>query len=582
MDGMYADIGADDCNSAYLTYRGRYTTRMSATGGISPVSIANATYLISGNNVTISATYRLEDPVTLGAVQATLYLAENGVYYDAAHTFNHLARNIYTQAVTLANVGDEVTVQTTFPLGGTWNTANLEGAVILQKTSGSKEIIQAARAPLRMDFAITMPVRVHSVPEGSGEADFAGTLKNTSTTSDVVTLSFNGAFGWPAAFQVAGDPAWYTSSHPVTVAGGDSVAVTVRVTTDTVKAIGTGALRCQSAASSRYEDVTLRVFNLANSVLLVDDDETQTHEASFIAGLDQLGYLYQDWDVSNGHAGFSPELFDIAGYDVIIWQTGNRYTEALLNDAEIARLETYLDAGGRLYLDSPALMGFLGPPNPFTVNYLGVASRTNYTMATSAVGVPGDPITAGMSMALTFASGENRTARINPTPSATAIFFSQVNLPIALRNVLAGGGRTVFSTILQDAFPQSGVDPNNSASVIDRTLTWLLENTAPPSSVSEGISAGTRLTVVPNPVAGNADVRFNLASASSAGTVELAIVDVTGRQVRNLVSGRLTPGLHSLRWNGTDNDGRALPSGVYFARLRTADGAGSQKFLVTR
>ena len=46
--------------------------------------------------------------------------------------------------------------------------------------------------------------------------------------------------------------------------------------------------------------------------------------------------------------------------------------------------------------------------------------------------------------------------------------------------------------------------------------------------------------------------------------VELAIVDVTGRRVRHLVSGMFTAGTHEFAWDGRDDDGRAVRSGAYF------------------
>lgn len=53
--------------------------------------------------------------------------------------------------------------------------------------------------------------------------------------------------------------------------------------------------------------------------------------------------------------------------------------------------------------------------------------------------------------------------------------------------------------------------------------------------------------------------------------VELGIYDLSGRLVRTLVSGARPAGEHGERWNGTDDAGRPVASGVYFARLRTED-----------
>ncbi|MBD03211.1 MAG: hypothetical protein CME24_02570 [Gemmatimonadetes bacterium] len=51
--------------------------------------------------------------------------------------------------------------------------------------------------------------------------------------------------------------------------------------------------------------------------------------------------------------------------------------------------------------------------------------------------------------------------------------------------------------------------------------------------------------------------------------VSLAIYDVVGRQVRTLVRKVLAPGQHSIRWDGLDDQRRAVASGVYLAHLVT-------------
>jgi len=53
-----------------------------------------------------------------------------------------------------------------------------------------------------------------------------------------------------------------------------------------------------------------------------------------------------------------------------------------------------------------------------------------------------------------------------------------------------------------------------------------------------------------------------------AGPFELSVYDLTGRQVRALVdSAWLAEGRHTYRWDGTDNEGRSLASGIYLYRL---------------
>jgi len=70
----------------------------------------------------------------------------------------------------------------------------------------------------------------------------------------------------------------------------------------------------------------------------------------------------------------------------------------------------------------------------------------------------------------------------------------------------------------------------------------------------------------PNPFNPTTSLRFNLAAA---GRVRLGVFDIEGRKVATLVDRNLPAGRHELSWNGRDEAGRSLPSGLYLVRLET-------------
>ncbi len=69
-----------------------------------------------------------------------------------------------------------------------------------------------------------------------------------------------------------------------------------------------------------------------------------------------------------------------------------------------------------------------------------------------------------------------------------------------------------------------------------------------------------------NPMVGGrgATVHFGLASGDR---VEAGVFDLAGRRVRTLADRNFPPGEHTLVWDGADEQGRALPRGVYFTRV---------------
>jgi flagellar hook assembly protein FlgD len=50
--------------------------------------------------------------------------------------------------------------------------------------------------------------------------------------------------------------------------------------------------------------------------------------------------------------------------------------------------------------------------------------------------------------------------------------------------------------------------------------------------------------------------------------VSIAVYDIQGRKVAGLVSEFMTAGIHDVAWNGTDEKGTSLASGVYFCRVQ--------------
>jgi hypothetical protein len=82
---------------------------------------------------------------------------------------------------------------------------------------------------------------------------------------------------------------------------------------------------------------------------------------------------------------------------------------------------------------------------------------------------------------------------------------------------------------------------------------------------------------VPNPFNPRTQIRFDL---TDKALVTLEVFTSTGRIVRTLVNGRELPaGSYTEGWNGTDDDGLSVSSGVYFVRLRAGKQALVRKML---
>lgn len=90
---------------------------------------------------------------------------------------------------------------------------------------------------------------------------------------------------------------------------------------------------------------------------------------------------------------------------------------------------------------------------------------------------------------------------------------------------------------------------------------------------------GFQLSCYPNPCNPSATIRFAL---PAAGRARLAIYDARGRLVRTLVDEALAEGAHAVVWNGTDESGGRVGSGVYFYRVVADKRSEAKKILLLR
>jgi hypothetical protein len=83
----------------------------------------------------------------------------------------------------------------------------------------------------------------------------------------------------------------------------------------------------------------------------------------------------------------------------------------------------------------------------------------------------------------------------------------------------------------------------------------------------------------PNPFNPSTEIRFEL---SAADRVEIAIYASSGRLVASLFEGELQTGQHSMTWNGRDDGGDLLPSGVYICHITGASSNASRKMILLK
>ncbi len=83
----------------------------------------------------------------------------------------------------------------------------------------------------------------------------------------------------------------------------------------------------------------------------------------------------------------------------------------------------------------------------------------------------------------------------------------------------------------------------------------------------------------PNPFNPVTKLDYNLPLRSM---VNISIYNVLGQEIKILVNGVKEYGYHSITWNGQDNLGKEMASGVYFARITSQGFTKTRKMLLVK
>ena len=83
----------------------------------------------------------------------------------------------------------------------------------------------------------------------------------------------------------------------------------------------------------------------------------------------------------------------------------------------------------------------------------------------------------------------------------------------------------------------------------------------------------------PNPFNPETTITYDIAET---GTVRLSVYALTGQLVRTLIDGERPAGSYSLTWDGTDDAGRDVASGVYVCRMEAGDYRAVRKLVLVQ
>ncbi len=89
-----------------------------------------------------------------------------------------------------------------------------------------------------------------------------------------------------------------------------------------------------------------------------------------------------------------------------------------------------------------------------------------------------------------------------------------------------------------------------------------------PTGIDENNLNANHLQIYPNPFTNQTQIRFTLYNSSK---VDLIIMDVSGNEIKKIVSNKLNAGDYSYSWDGTNESDTKVASGIYYYRFITDD-----------
>lgn len=270
---------------------------------------------------------------------------------------------------------------------------------------------------------------------------------------------------------------------------------------------------------------------------------------------DILGGLKLDGDYTTTLTSYIAYLPNYSSVFVCCGQYPNTYVIGTGSD-EAAALESYLTSGGNMYLEGGDVWYYDPTQGGYDFNpFFGSNATGDGTGSISSLaGVAGSMCE---DMSFDYDTDLSQYSDIFGTGDATLVFTNQGGEYVAHCYTNSYDGHT-FGFSGEIAGIIDGTSPNTKTELVSRIMAHLLTGI-------EEIPMDIRFSavVMPNPARGSVSINYSIPKKSK---VSISVYDISGRQIRSETS-EMSPGNHTFKWNGTDNEGRRVASGVYFYKI---------------
>ena len=483
-------------------------------------------------------------------------------------------------SIAAINPGDTLTFNMSAEVNAAWNWSDLAVVSWLQ-SDASKEIIQSN---------INLPTYIIESPEPSAQfLDFNQTyMRNYSIYNDNPTMlhlrivpeeiyvpaqwSYNLMYN-----NVAQD------SFDVDLAPSDTLHFQLTVQTDNTPESIKIRVFAKNMDDAYGYGFSRTFFGLIpqGELLFVDDDGGDNYETNYYSAFDSAGVVYTSLEESDLLA-LASEI-NPSQFSAIFWNISWGFPAFV--EADIDFLTNYLDNGGNFYLAGQDI-GWdifesgsnLTAAQDFYHNYLDADYLNDNSGIFTMEGVPGDPITDGISFS------------INSIYSRYPEWIGSYSGGSVL--ILKYTGQDRYGALRYDSgtykvvYLGIGIEQMSDAAVarliVKRTLEWFgvitdIHQNGNPQIVQEFSLEQN----YPNPFNPETTIRYSLNNARAENT-RLIVYNSLGQIVRTLVDAKQPAGEYQVTWDGKNNSGQQVASGIYYYQLTSGEMQSVQKMILIR
>jgi hypothetical protein len=369
----------------------------------------------------------------------------------------------------------------------------------------------------------------------------------------------------------------------------------------------------------------LSCFDSLATILFVNHFSGRESSARMADALTALGYKFDTWDVNGPSSGIgnclggsSPsdpqyrwpvtDVNSIIQYKTIIWHSGDLSSFTITKEDQMV-IQSWIQQSGKdrnFWISGDDVAYELGSQGAEHNAFLGFTCGARFTrdiwenvpqdtLHPIVTGVPGSP-TAGRFMHLNgdcpLISGFDLIAQSSQAQigGKSGVLLRYPNgqpatTRYATRYAPTGNdsARAVFSGFGFNSIEEGGERIQLMKNIVNgyfKENACYVATAVEESPGSEAPRFRSQLFQnAPNPFNPSTTIRY---AVSQRGPVTLDIFSVGGARVRTLVSRPHDPGVYDVRWNGTDDSGRPVASGVYFYKLRSTGFADSKKLILLK